>query len=170
MRALAQLAGLLRGVGLNLEAIKHYEDMLALNPNDNQGVRDPLLGLYLGTGNLEGARKLLKKYERDSSANFAWARVLERFLSGDLAGAAAALKTARKANRFVELYLSGQKGIPKQMPDMYSPGSDEEAILVLDNMSFAWAEHKEAVLWLMQQLMNGKVQKTTAVKTKKRLQ
>lgn len=96
--------------------------------------------------------------------------MLERFLSGDLAGAAAALKTARKANRFVELYLSGQKGIPKQMPDMYSPGSDEEAILVLDNMSFAWAEHKEAVLWLMQQLMNGKVQKTTAVKTKKRLQ
>lgn len=72
MRALAQLAGLLRGMGLNLEAIKHYEDMLALNPNDNQGVRDPLLGLYLGTGNLEGARKLLKKYERDSSANFAW--------------------------------------------------------------------------------------------------
>ena len=170
MRALEQLAALLRAEGLNLEAIKHYEKMLKLNANDNQGVRDPLLGLYLATGNLEGARKLLKDYEEDSSANFAWGRVLERFLSADLAGAAAALKTARKENRFVELYLSGQKGLPKQMPGMYSPGSDDEAILVLDNMSLAWAKHKEAVFWLMEQLMAGKVQEIAPARTRKRPQ
>jgi tetratricopeptide (TPR) repeat protein len=170
MRALEQLAALLRAEGLNLEAIKHYEKMLELNANDNQGVRDPLLGLYLTTDNLEGARKLLKDYAEDSSANFAWGRVLERFLSADLAGAAAKLKTARKENRFVELYLSGQKGLPKQMPGMYSPGSDDEAILVLDNMSLAWAKHKEAVFWLMEQLMAGKVQEIAPARTGKRLQ
>jgi tetratricopeptide (TPR) repeat protein len=156
MRALEQLAALLRAEGLNLDAIKHYEKILALNPNDNQGVRDPLLGLYLATDNLEAARKLLKDYEEDSMANFAWGRVLERFLSADLPGAAAALKKARTGNRFVELYLSGQKGLPKQMPEMYSMGSDEEAVILLDNMSFAWGEHKEAVFWLMEQLMNDK--------------
>jgi tetratricopeptide (TPR) repeat protein len=153
MRALEQLASLLCAEGFKLDAIKHYEKILALNPNDNQGVRDPLLGLYLATDNLEGARKLLKDYEEDSMANFAWGRVLERFLSADLPGAAEALKIARKQNRFVELYLSGQKGIPREIPEMYSMGSDEEAVLVLENMSLAWAEHKEALFWLLEQLM-----------------
>jgi tetratricopeptide (TPR) repeat protein len=169
MRALEQLAALLRAEGLNLDAMKHYEKMLELNPNDNQGVRDPLLGLYLATNNLEAARKLLKDYEEDTSANFAWGRVLERFLSADLAGAATALKTARKENRFLELYLSGQKGLPKRLPEMYSPGSDDEAILVLDYMSPAWAKHTEAVLWLLEQLMAGKAGKKTTARTGKRL-
>jgi len=71
MRALEQLAGLLRAEGINLDAIRHFENMLALNPNDNQGVRDPLLGLYLATDNLEGARNLLQRYKNDSMANFA---------------------------------------------------------------------------------------------------
>jgi hypothetical protein len=53
------------------------------------------------------------------------------------------------------------------MPEMYSPGSDEEASLVLDHMSLAWAEHKEALLWLMEQLMAGKVQnRATPAKAK----
>jgi tetratricopeptide (TPR) repeat protein len=170
MRAMEQLAGLLRAEGFKLDAIKHFEKILELNPNDNQGVRDPLLGLYLATDNLEAARKLLKDYGEDASANFGWARVLERFLSADQAGAAAALTIARKGNRFVELYLSGQKRIPKEMPEMYSPGSDEEAVLVLDYMSLGWAEHKEALLWLMAQLMSGKLQKNVTAKPGKRLQ
>jgi len=134
MRALEQLASLLRAEGLNLDAIKHYENMLALNPNDNQGVRDPLLGLYLALGSLDEAGKLLQAYKEDASANFAWGRVLERFLSGDRPRAAAALKKARKANSFVELFMTGQKNLPREMPDMYSPGSEQEAILCLDNM------------------------------------
>jgi tetratricopeptide (TPR) repeat protein len=170
MRALEQLATLLRGVGLNLDAAKHYERMLTLNPNDNQGVREPLLGIYLATSNLEGARKLLKKYGKDSLATFAWCRVLERFLSGDEAGAAAALRVAREANHFVELYMTGQRALPKEMPEMYSMGSDEEAVMVLDNMSLAWAEHKEAVFWLMDQLMAGKPQKKATAKPGQRVQ
>jgi tetratricopeptide (TPR) repeat protein len=126
MRALEHLATVLRARGSNLEAIKNYEKMIGLNPGDNQGVRDPLLGLYLATGKLEGARKLHDDYGDDSMANFAWGRVLERFLSGDKPGAVAALKKARKANPFVELYLSGRRNLPKGMPDMYSPGSNSK--------------------------------------------
>jgi len=133
--------------------------MLDLNPGDNQGVRDPLLGLYLATGKLEGARRLLDEYGDDGMANFAWGRVLERFLSGDKPGAAAALKKARKANRFVELYLSGKRNLPRGMPGMYSPGSDEEALLCLDNQMLAWSKHKEAVFWLLDQLVKFEVPK-----------
>ena len=149
MRALSELADLLRGEGIRLDAIKIYEKMLELNPNDNQGVRDSLLGLYLAVRDLAGAGKLLQDYGEDSMANFAWGRVLERYLAGDLAGAETALKKARKTNRFVELYLSGQKGIPKEMPEMYSPGSEEEAILCMDMLAAAWVTQKEALFWLL---------------------
>ena len=152
MRALGELANLLRGEGIRLDAIRIYEKMLELNPNDNQGVRDSLLGQYLAVGNLAGAGKLLKKYERDSMANFAWGRVLERFLSGDLTGAAAALKKARKANRIVEEYMTAKRPLPAEPPESYSPGSEEEATLCMQDVGLAWAMHKEAVFWLFDQV------------------
>ena len=156
MRALDRLANELKEAGLNLDAIGIYERMLELNPNDNQGVRDPLLGLYLTVGDLRSAGKLLKKYEGDALANFAWGRVLERFLADDRAGAKAALEIARAANRHVELYLTARKPLPEDPPEMYSPGSEEEAVLVLSNLSGAWAAHKEATYWLFDELqLNG---------------
>jgi tetratricopeptide (TPR) repeat protein len=152
MRALELLARALSNAGINADAIRIYEKMLELNPNDNQGVRDPLLGLYLAVSDLAGAGRLLKKYKEDSMANFAWGRVLERLLAADRAGAQAALKKARAANPFVELYLTARKPLPEDPPEMYSPGSEEEAVLCLNNLGVAWAEHKEAAFWLFDQL------------------
>lgn len=155
MRALGRLATELKEAGLNLDAIGIYERMLELNPNDNQGVRDPLLGLYLTVGDLKVAGALLKKYEEDALANFAWGRVLERFLAGDRAGAKAALEIARAANRHVELYLTARKPLPEDPPEMYSPGSEEEAVLLLSNLGDAWAAHKEATFWLFDELKSN---------------
>ncbi len=163
MRARVELAELLHMEGLNLDAIQHYEALLELNPGDNQGVRYPLLGLYLTVGNLEGARKLLREFEDDAMATFAWGRVLERVLSGDLAGASVALGIARKENRFLEHYLTGQKEMPSQLPDSYSLGSEEEAIVCLDNIGPAWAEHPDAVPWMVRQLLAEEASKKKEV-------
>jgi tetratricopeptide (TPR) repeat protein len=157
MRALGELANLLRSQGRHAEAIGIYEKMLELNPGDNQGVRYLLLGLYLVVGSLIGADKLLRKYKGDAGASVAWARVLERFLSGDKKAAATALKEARKGNKFVELYMAGKKNLPADLPDAYSPGSDEEAILCVDTLAAAWASHPEAVLWLATQVQKEEV-------------
>ena len=162
MRALEHLASASSAAELYPQAIQVYEKMLALNPGDNQGVRDPLLGLYLALGDTVGAAKLLQAYQDDSLANFAWGRVLERFLSHDLPGAAAALKIARKQNRFVELFLSGQKNFPKQMPDSYSPGSEDEALICLDNLALAWANSRPASFWLLDQLAKDAVKKVAS--------
>jgi tetratricopeptide (TPR) repeat protein len=157
MRALAELANLLRSLGKHTEAIGTYEKMLELNPGDNQGVRYLLLGLYLVVGNLAGADRLLKTYKNDAGANVAWARVLERFLSGEKKAATAALKTARKENGFVELYMGGKKKLPAYLPDGFAPGSEEEAILCVDTLAAAWASHPEAVLWLATQVQKEEV-------------
>ena len=77
MRTRAHLAELLRQTGRPAEAIGHFEALLELNPNDNQGNRDPLLGCYLAAGNLEGARRLLEDYREAGLAVFAWGRVLD---------------------------------------------------------------------------------------------
>jgi tetratricopeptide (TPR) repeat protein len=166
MRARQQLAELLREVECNQDAIAHYAAMLELNPGDNQGVRYPLLGLYLTIGDLESTRALLKDFEDDAMATFAWGYVLERLLSSDLEAASAALKAARKQNRFVELYLTGQKAPPKAMPDSYTLGSEEEAIICVTNLGGAWPESPEPALWLVDQLLGGEPPKLNARGTK----
>ena len=169
MRALQALAEAFRGAGINLDAIQGFEKMLELNPNDNQGVRDPLLGLYLETGDLKGAGRLLKKYKEDVSANFEWARVLERFLAGDLDGAGRALTAARKANRHLELFLTQKESLPKELPEMYSPGSEEEAVLVLSYLSGALSKQKEACFWLFDQLAADGVRPTPSASALKKM-
>ena len=83
MRALDYLADLLVPLERFGEAIAVYEEMIELNPEDNQGVRDSLLGLYLGEGDVLRARSLLNRYHKDDMAVFSWGRAIERFLSGD---------------------------------------------------------------------------------------
>jgi len=152
MRARQQLPDLLLDAGCVTEAISHFEALLELNPNDNQGVRDILLGCYLLGDDLDGARHLLHAYEEDGSAVFNWGRTLERVLSGDFQGAEHALKHARKHNRFVELYLTGKKKLPRAMPDSYSFGSEEEALICIESMGEAWAAHPEALIYLLMQI------------------
>ena len=152
MRARQQLADALKTAGRRDEAIAHYRALLDLNPNDNQGIRDLLLGCYLADADLDGAGTLLREYEGDSGTVFAWGRTLERFLAADLDGAANALRRARHNNPFVELYLSGKRKLPKSRPAFYSPGSDDEACLCIETLGEAWAAHPDAVFWLHGQI------------------
>jgi tetratricopeptide (TPR) repeat protein len=156
MRALELLAQAYRVHGMRRDAIALHEKILMLNPNDNQGMREPLLGLYLETGELSAAARLLKQYDEDNSAGFAWGRVLERFLAGDREGASAALKEARRVNHHVELYLMELKPLPRELPEMFSPGGEGEAVMCLNHVGRAWAEHTEAVRWLFGQLENDR--------------
>jgi tetratricopeptide (TPR) repeat protein len=148
MRAMETLGGELFAAGLQADAIGVYAEMLELNPNDNQGVRDPLLGLYLALGDTAGAKSLLKQYKDDASACFAWGRVLERLVAGDSKGADAALAKAMRTNRFVALQLVGRVDLPDELPEMYSPGSVEEAVLCQLHLGSAWLAHPESLAWL----------------------
>jgi tetratricopeptide (TPR) repeat protein len=145
MRTRAMLAELLRQDGRLPQAIAHYEALLELNPNDNQGNRDPLLGCYLATDALDKTRRLLDQYG-DDMAVFTWGRVLERYLSGDVAGAATALRKARQLNRHVEPFLTGVKPLPAVPPNSYSMGSESEAIHAACYLRPAFAKHAAALV------------------------
>lgn len=151
MRAHAELAGVLYASGDVAQAIEHWQRLLELNPNDNQGLRYPLLGACLELGKLDAVERLFTQYDEEGSAVFAWARLLWELLADNQAAAKKALSAARKSNPHVELLLTGQKRMPKQLPDYYSPGEPSEAYMCYDSLGAAWKKHPSAVDWLKQQ-------------------
>ena len=149
MRARGMLAHLLVETGRWAEAIAEYEAMLELNPNDNQGVRYELMTADLVMDRLEAARRLFQTYdERKYSANWAWAYVLERFLSGATDEARKALAVARKQNPHAQAYFLGHRKLPKTMPGSYGMGTQEEAMIAWEILQPAWERHPAAGAWL----------------------
>lgn len=150
MRAIEELGELLTNADRLEDAIAVYERMLELNPNDNQGVRNRLLGLYLATKQTQAALGLLSRYadEEKFSAVFAWGRVIERWLSDQQAEARSALLRARNVNRFVEGYLAGARKPPQQLPSTYSIGGDSEAQVAVAELSPALVRLREFTSWL----------------------
>jgi len=152
MRARAALADSLTRLGEHESAIRHCEGMLELNPNDNQGIRYGLLGLYLFCGRLDDTRRLIDRYENDlGMAFFAYGNVLLHLLEDDESAAAEALKAARKANPHAEVFLSGAKRCRKRSPAYYSPGEESEAIVCMQTIGDAWKKHRAARQWLRAQ-------------------
>ena len=152
MRAKQHLGELLAEAGDIEAAIAVFERMLELNTNDNQGMRYPLLGLYLTVSRLEGVRDVMSRYQEEKvMGSFAWARVLERWLAGELDEAQAALAQARKVNAFVEPYASGARAIPQQTPEFYRPGDDSEAQVCACELAPAWRRHAGFRQWLRAQ-------------------
>jgi len=150
MRVRALLAEVLADAGRFGEAIAEYEAMLELNPADNQGLRYHLLGCYLAADRVEQGGQLLEKHEDDPMATFAWARVLQRHLAGDLDAAGAALAEARETNPHVEAYLVGRKRLPDRMPGYYGMGDENEAIISAKILAPAWKGARSALSWLKQ--------------------
>jgi tetratricopeptide (TPR) repeat protein len=155
MRARHYLALELYKAGRIAQAMHHYEEMLQLNPGDNQGLRYSLLGHYLEIDDLDGARRLFEVYDDEPFAMFLWARVLERYLSGDLIGAVEALQLARRQNPHVEPFLVGKAKLPKIRPDYYGIGDITEAVSCMDVIGPSWKAHREAIKWLKKEYGSG---------------
>jgi len=158
MRARANLAEELLSAGLTEESTREYEEMLELNPGDNQGLRYILLPCYLALNYQKEALKLIKKYpgEVNYNAAFAWGNALLTFLSMEKNGLEIALEAARKQNGHMEAYLLGHRAIPKNTPGGYTLGSQEEAKCFAKSMKDAWDHHPEALAWLALQKADKK--------------
>ena len=153
MRAMQHLGELLVETGKLAEAAAIFARMLELNPADNQGMRYPLLGIHLASQQPEKAGQLMSRFpgEEKFMACFAWARVLERWLTGDLKEAAAALSRARKVNPFAEPYVSGVRAVPRETPDYFEPGDESEARVCARELSMAWVGNPGFREWLRAQ-------------------
>jgi len=131
------------------EAIHQYEELLQLNPNDNQGVRYELFIAYVEQGLLKKAEALLKKFDETMTANGTYNLVLIEFLlNGATKKAKQLLQKAKQQNPFVPDYLLGKKSIPMFLPKHYQLGSEEEAIIYADNHWNLWAGNSKLLDFL----------------------
>lgn len=150
MRAKAYLADAMVEIENYDEAILQYEDCIKLNPNDNQGVRSPLLSLYLQNNRMKEAEKLLKKYKDDFGASFDFGKALFLFKKEgpESVQAIKQLNEARKNNPHVAKFLTGKKKPPFDLPDTYQMGSQEEAVIYFSESALAWINTAGALEWL----------------------
>jgi len=151
MRAMGALAEALADNEYRLdEAIAVHEEMLELNPNDNQGIRYGLLGCYLAKKQYYKAQMLLDRYPDEISAFFLWGRVLLDYATQGEDKAAKTLREARKENSHVEQYFFPRKQKPHERLGNYSPGDESEAIVCAQLLHIAWKAHSSARKWLQQ--------------------
>lgn len=139
MRARAGLAACLWEVGRREEAVAHYREMLRLNPNDNQGIRDLLMPCLIVLDRDHDAEKLFARYSDDCMAVWVYSRVLLDFRKhGDSTVARESLQAALKENKHVPAYLLGRKRMPRSLPELYGRGDENETILYFRGNVAAW--------------------------------
>jgi tetratricopeptide (TPR) repeat protein len=149
MRARLGLAHSLWTAGRREEAVQHLQDMLRLNPGDNQGVRSTLAGFLLFLDRDDDLAQLLQQYADEASATWAYTKALLGFRKhGDTPEARRLLKEARKTNKHVPAYLLGEKFPPAEPPGSYSPGDENEALNYLGSFLAGWKSTPGAVAWL----------------------
>jgi tetratricopeptide (TPR) repeat protein len=149
MRARAGLAGCLWLLGERAEAIVHFQDMLRLNPNDNQGLRYPLLGYLLEDGREREARDLMDRFPGDHSAAWIYTKALLKFKrEGSNSKTDGHLMKALEYNLFVPIYLLGMKKLPKQIPDTIGIGDENEAVEYVAGALRVWFQTPGALEWL----------------------
>jgi tetratricopeptide (TPR) repeat protein len=160
MRARLGLAQCLEQLGQASDTIDHYQELLRLNPNDNQGVRDLLLPALLVVGRDKEAGELLRQYENDASALWQYGWALWSFRQeGDSRAARDRLRDAVKANRRVPKYLTGAAELPDVDPPTYAFGSEEEAVLCAGALADLWQATPDAERWLRTHASAGKSRK-----------
>ena len=149
MRARLELALALWEAGRRDEAVGHLQELLRLNPNDNQGARYTLASNLLFLDRDDDLVRLLQAYPDDDLAAWAYTRALLAFRQeGDSLPARRLLKAAKKANKHVPDYLMGRKFPPSDPPGPYSPGDESEALNYVGSFLAGWKATPGAIAWL----------------------
>jgi tetratricopeptide (TPR) repeat protein len=149
MRALWGRARCSWELGQRQDAVAHAQELLRLNPNDNQAVRHVLAAWLLELDRVDEVKTLLNQYEEDGFVSFPYARALLAFREkGDTPKARALLAEALSINPHVPGFLLGHKKMPPVTPDDHGFGDEQEAIAFCADYASAWTRTPGAIEWL----------------------
>lgn len=149
MRAREGLALTLREMGRTREAADHLQEMLKLNPNDNQGARHTLIPWLLELDEPDELDALLEQYAEDFFAVTAWTRMLASIRSGnDRAETEHLLAEARLRNPHVIDFLLGAEPLWDDLPEFIALGKESEAAAYAASCLRYWRGTPGAITWL----------------------
>lgn len=149
MRARAGLARTLWALARRGEAIEHLKNLMRLNPGDHQGLRY-WLGPWLNAiGRAQEAFPLLRTFAPDWRVDWIYLAALTVYASeGATPYAMRLLAEAVAENPLVGEYLQGRKKLPGRLPDVVTPGGEDEAIACAMLQRDAWSSVPGACEWL----------------------
>jgi tetratricopeptide (TPR) repeat protein len=149
MRARLGLAMVLWEVGKQAEAVKHLQDMLRLNPGDNQGMRYILASRLLMMDRDEELMELLDSYEDEPTACWSYTRALLSYRREGATGRSLKiLKEALRRNPHVPAYLLRKRKLPDEPPHHIGFGDETEAIEYAFDFLLPWSLTPGALDWL----------------------
>jgi len=143
------------------------ERLLALNPQDNHGVRAELMNHLLRRGEDRRALELARSFPGDILADLAYGEVLALYRLGDQAQARRALRTAIGRLPRIPHYLTRKR--VKQPPQGgplgrrlgailgLAPGGEDQAWLYREAMRDVWEAEPGILAWLKKHGARGKV-------------
>jgi tetratricopeptide (TPR) repeat protein len=132
------------------EALMLFQELLSLNPNDNQGVRALALEALFRLGKFEDALRITEQYRHDIMPDTMYGKALAHFKLGHRKEATLALRKATKHLPLVgrEL-LKSKHRLPKTAsPDVVTVGGADEAYSYWERWGQFWNEDTEALEWL----------------------
>ncbi|MEA3286158.1 MAG: hypothetical protein U9Q77_02110 [Candidatus Marinimicrobia bacterium] len=131
------------------ECVTIQEELIDLNPNDNQGVRDLLLLYLIQLGDIEKFNKYADLFPEDIGAYALFNRALLAFKTeGDSEIANAKLQEAVMENPHVSKKILSHKPV-KGLAEHYGLGSEEEADYYAMYARHVWRNTRGAVKWLL---------------------
>ena len=149
MRARQGLAQCLWWLGEREAAVAHFQEMLRLNPNDNQGIRYTLAACLLELERDSELVELLGRFKDEPTAAWAYTRALADFRRrGESSRAAQLLTRAIKVNPHVPPFLLGKRRLPRHLPDSIGFGDESEAIAYVAEFGEGWHGTPGAFAWL----------------------
>ncbi|GHT74003.1 hypothetical protein AGMMS50262_06130 [Bacteroidia bacterium] len=149
MRCLQQLADVFLFSGNNIaEAVAILENLLELNPNDNQGARYQLFSALLELGEDDKFKKYDQIFSDEDSTFLLFNRALFAFKTkGKCTTSDNKLKAAIAANKYVAKKLLSKSQV-RTVSDSYGWGDENEAKYYAIMAKKAWQKTDGALEWL----------------------
>jgi tetratricopeptide (TPR) repeat protein len=147
MRCLQGYGECLFQAGLVSDAIEVYEKILELCPGDNMGVRYSYVPWLIIAGDTKKAREYLDTKEYIDAMFLFDILLLDILEKKPLRILKASFKKACKENKFIVPFILKEKRMARTLPDSYSPGSKEEALLYMRSEwgEIMWKEYPQAI-------------------------
>ncbi|MEM5482122.1 UPF0149 family protein [Pseudoalteromonas fuliginea] len=135
--------------GYTVKAQSELEELLKLNPNDNQANRFLLMNCLIINKEWEKLEALLADFDFQELHATA-SRALSAFvMHGDSKPANDYKKMLQQQNKHFTKILTGQEKLKEQQPPYYSPGSKEEVGVYLESLGKqAWISVPASLFWL----------------------
>lgn len=135
---------------------QYAERLLALNPNDNQGVRWDLSTAYLDLGQPEKVLQLHQRFADEATCTIALNTVLALYMLGRAEPATAALDSVKQSHqKALDMLLANKPKPPKPSPYGIVVGGAEEAWLYREATHYLWYT-SGALHWLRTALKPNK--------------